>query len=477
MGGGTFAALGLGRNTLQAHRTAMDVVSHNMANSGVDGYSRQEAQYVAQSPYPTRAGMIGNGVDIARFIRHGSTMVERRLDADTSSFYESRDRSAILAQVEVIYSDESYSIGPGMTEFFNSWRSLSQNPASMVGRREVIARGQDVANRINSAAERLLSLRRDQDSDLTAHAQRVTDLADTVARLNREIQQAESGQRPANDLRDERQRAVRGIAELTEIHSYSDADGSILISLRSGASLVSGRRSGRLYTEPDPGNSGLMRVMWENADQDKSIDATRQINGGRMGGLLAARDDFGAGALDRLDRLAFDLAGAVNSVHADGFTLAVDPPLPLVPRTGQEFFAAIGAVSGAALAITVRGDLQSDPRLVAAAVAANTVPGDNRNALALADLELNAVIDGNTPHDYRANQVRRTGDEVSRAVRDQDITQARRNQTTNLRESISGVNIDQELSDLVKIQAAYEAAAKIVTTADEMLQTVLAIKR
>ena len=73
--------------------------------------------------------------------------------------------------------------------------------------------------------------------------------------------------------------------------------------------MVSGRRSGRLYTEPDPGNSGLMRVMWENADQDKSIDVSRQINGGRMGGLLAARDGFGAGALDRLDRLAFDLAG------------------------------------------------------------------------------------------------------------------------------------------------------------------------
>ena len=178
--------------------------------------------------------------------------------------------------------------------------------------------------------------------------------------------------------------------------------------------------------------------------------------------------------------MAFDFVTEVNRVHNGGFTLPVDPGPPpgtLVPRTGQDFFVSLGGVSGAARAMSVNGDVVRDPRLIAAATDVNAVPGDNRNALLLADISNNSVIAGDPPTDYWSNEVRRAGNAVAQANRDRDVTGARLNQTQNLREAVSGVNIDQELSDLVKIQAAYEAAAKIVTTADEMLQTVLAIKR
>ena len=130
-------------------------------------------------------------------------------------------------------------------------------------------------------------------------------------------------------------------------------------------------------------------------------------------------------------------------------------------------------------------DVIDDAALVAAAIDANAAPGDNRNALAIAELEFKGIINGDpiddfaagtSAHDSWANEIRTLGDAASRARRDLQRTETRRDQTQQVRESISGVNMDEELADLVRVQRAFEASAKVVKTADETLQTILSLK-
>ena len=471
---GSFTTLSIGRNSLLAHRTALDSVGHNLANAGVEGYTRQRAHY---SPLPgssSAIGSLGSGVRIDTIQRMGHSLVERRLDQDASDQNEAQARLNFLSQIEVVYTDESWGISTGMTAFFNSFRDLSRNPGSMVQRAEVVARAGDLSRRFQTAADRIESLRSDLDAELSAHAAEITQLSETVADLNREILDIESEAGVANDLRDQRQRVVRRIAELVEIRSHTDSQGHVIIQMSSGHTLVSGRRSGILSTQSNPNNNGLASIMHTDADGTKPADVTDDVNGGELGGKLNARDQVTNSALNQLDALAFSLVEAVNSQHRSGFGLAVggNPP-----TDQQNFFSALAGVPGSAQSIEIDPAVLADVSLVAASSTDVGSPGNNENALALAGLEEAAIINGSRPHDYWSDQVRRVGDQVARAKRDSDNYDARMEQSTALREALSGVSVDEELAELVKVQTSFEASAKVITTADEMLQAILNMKR
>lgn len=500
-----FQALYIGRNSLRAHRTALDVISHNMANSAVPGYSRQLAYYDDAQPNVTPHGFLGNGAQIATVGQNAQVILERRLDQDTSSFHEARARYEFLTQVEVVYTDASFGVGPGITNFFNGWRELSTNPASMVAREEVIARGEDIADRFNLASERLDFLRRDMNGDLAATADLVTRLAENIATLNREIHDAEAGSAQANDMRDARQRMIREISAAVRVQTFTDNEGYVHVVMDHGESLVSGRRSGSLFAEApqaDPNNprdDGLFRIIFRDADQTarrplpKGADVTDQISGGELGGLIQARDRIVGAAFERLDTMVEEFVEKINLFHGQRPDLNDPGPPPGVitafdrdGNPGGDFFIFADPNGSPAQQIRVNPNVVEDAALVAAAVDANSAPGDNRNALAIAELEFKGIISGDplddfasgeSAHDSWANEIRSLGDAASRARRDLQRTETRRDQTQQVRESISGVNMDEELADLVRVQRAFEAAAKVVTTADENLQTILSLKR
>ncbi|HBU49446.1 MAG TPA: flagellar hook-associated protein FlgK [Myxococcales bacterium] len=499
-----FQSLYVGRNSLRAHRTALDVISHNMANAAVPGYSRQLAYYDDAQANSTPQGFLGNGAQIASVGQNAQVILERRLDQDTSSFHEARARYEFLTQVEVVYTDASFGVGPGITSFFNGWRELSTNPASMVAREEVIARGEDIADRFNRASERLDFLRRDMNGDLAATADLVTRLAENIATLNREIHDAEAGSAVANDMRDARQKMVREISAAIRVQTFTDDEGYVHVVMDQGQSLVSGRRSGSLFAEAppaDPNNprdSGLFRIIFRDADQTaqtplpKGADVTDQISGGELGGLIEARDNIVGAAYERLDTMVEEFVEKINLFHSQ----RPDPNNPGPPQgvitafdrdgnQGGDFFVFADANGSPAQQIRVNPTVIENAALVAAAIDANAAPGDNRNALAIAELEFKGIINGDavddfiggtSTHDSWANEIRSLGDAASRARRDLQRTETRRDQTQQVRESISGVNMDEELADLVRVQRAFEAAAKVVKTADETLQTILSLK-
>jgi len=191
--------------------------------------------------------------------------------------------------------------------------------------------------------------------------------------------------------------------------------------------------------------------------------------GGRVKGWLDVRDIDIPDYLNRLDTLAQSLMTEVNTLHAAGYGLD--------GSTGNDFFTAAGAAP--ALNIQVNAAIVLDGRLIAAAQSFDTVPGDkpgdNGNSIAIANLMGARILNGNTAtYDaYYESLIGDVGYEVQQAGAYYEHQSEMVHQLENYRESISGVSIDEEMVNLVKYQNAYQAAAKLISTADEMMQTVL----
>jgi flagellar hook-associated protein 1 FlgK len=244
--------------------------------------------------------------------------------------------------------------------------------------------------------------------------------------------------------------------------------GSVSILLDGGTALVRAEGgTSPLGTSTDP-TTGLVRVTRNVSGLDEDI--TARLRGGSIGGLLAARDGALADALSDLDQLAFDVAGAYSAAHSAGFGLD--------GVAGRRLFEAGATATGAALAFVVSTDVAGQPDRLAAASDPTLVAGDNRNALALTALSSTRfTTSGRTASEALSDLVASVGRAVDGADRDATLLESARSQAWSVRESISGVNSDDEMIALTQYQRAYEASLKVVQTADEMLQELLQMKR
>jgi flagellar hook-associated protein 1 FlgK len=310
------------------------------------------------------------------------------------------------------------------------------------------------------------------DSDLT-HSQQALDLAiaATVTDVNRlsaqllnqKIVSSETGTQNANDFRDQRDLVLKELSELIDLNAFKDASGSVSVLIAGGRPLVSGTASWQLSTELNA--SGLQDVVWLD-DDGNSVNINNDISGGKLKGWIETRDVLIPGFLNRLDALAQTLVTEVNNLHQTGFDLN--------GIAGQVFFDGTGTAAD----IEVNANIVGDPSLIAASfdpLPFPSAPGDNRNAVEIAKLQHQLMMSGNTAtfNDYYSSLVRDVGNEVLKSDSYYTHQSEMLAQLDNYRESISGVSLDEEMINLIKFQNAYAAAAKLVSTADELMQTVL----
>jgi flagellar hook-associated protein 1 FlgK len=178
-----------------------------------------------------------------------------------------------------------------------------------------------------------------------------------------------------------------------------------------------------------------------------------------------------SGFIDQLDTFAKTLVDTVNAQHALGFDLN--------GVAGGDFFAPITATAGAAANVQVDSAVLADPHLIAAAQSAAGAPGDNRNAQALADLQtsVQAALGNRTFKDYFVHLVSDVGQQLQTSQDTNEFQRALFDQTQARRESLSGVNIDEEVTNLIKFQRAFEAASRVISVGDEMYETLVNMVR
>ncbi len=455
--------LGIGASGLRAATLGVNVASQNATNAATEGYSRRS---VVQHPLPGPPRG-GNGVRTDGPMRAADRFIERRVLGATGSEAEASARLAALGPVDAALGEDA-GLGQALDALQASLESLSARPADGPTRTEVLASAEGLAAAFRRTSQALASARVEADLRVEQDVSRVNSLSSEIDALQRAIVTSEVSGDEASDLRDQRDQRVRDLAAIVPIHTVEGPLGSLSVVLAGGISLVRAEGgSSELGTSPDP-TTGAMRVVRDAAGAQEDI--TARIHGGSLGGLLAARDGGIANAIRGLDQLAYDVATAYSAAHAAGFGLD--------GVGARALFDAGAGVTGAALAFSVSSDVAGQPDRLAAATDPTLVAGDNRIALSLTALSTATfATGGQTATGALARLMSQAGQASADASRDQTLLSAAVSQAQAVRESITGVSSDDEMVALMQFQRAFEASLKVVQTADEMLQELLAMKR
>jgi flagellar hook-associated protein 1 FlgK len=464
------AILNNSARSLQAHQAATATAAHNLQNANTPGYARQRAELQATLPAEMGIrGQIGRGVSLLEVSQARDKFVERQMPGAISSQARSSATAHALETMNALDPDAVGGLTSALGEFFAAARAASQNPSEPGLRTALVAAGRTLGFAFNRTAGSIDAARDGIDAEMTGLVAEVNAAASAVARLNKEIKAARASGGEPNDLLDVRQKELDKLAELTGAQAVANATGDITVMIPGGGTLVSGGRSATLGTIANPANGGHLSLTFNATDGSPPVTLPNNMLSGRMGGLLEARDVVLGGAETRVDQLAVDLAGAVNTVHRAGFGLD--------GSTNRDFFATSGTATGAATAFAVDPAIIADPLRIAAAASAATTPGDATNLQALIATESQALSSGVDAGKTFGQIVTDYGAAAANAgaMAQQDGTILSHLQ--DVRESVSGVSIDEELVNLTKAQRAFEAVMKVLTTADEMLATLMSLRQ
>lgn len=473
---GLFGSLNLGQRSLQAHQQAIEVTGHNLANVNQAGYARQRLRIQSSDSLNSAQGSQGTGIQASAIEQLRSQILDGQIADEASTRGSLEAMQQALEQAQSILgqslsrqssstqsADAASQVGDlnelvGLFgDFFNSFQNLSANPTSEDARRDVISKAQSLAGRFNVMDQRLGELQGKLLQSAQTDAKTANQLLADIASLNGEIVRAEGGEPgAANDLRDTRQQKIEELAKYLKITTVEGENGAVDISA-GGASLISeGTLGERLQARTVDG-----RLEVATAQSGMRLD----LDGGSLSGTVQASNGAVAGLRQNLDNLAKSMITQVNGIHRGGYNLN--------GATGQDFFTGTDAAS-----LRVAQALEDDPALIQASGDASA-RSDNQVALALARLASapQASLNNQTFAQNLAEVVSGVSESLASVNSGLDNQKVVADTLQKQRDSVSGVSMDEELTSMVKFQKAFEASAKLITIIDEMLDTVLSLKR
>ncbi|MBM4339167.1 MAG: flagellar hook-associated protein FlgK [Deltaproteobacteria bacterium] len=485
---GISSVLNVAKGALMAQQQSMAVAGHNIANVNTLGYSRQAVLLESSSSFSMARIKIGMGVQVNSVVQYVDQFIERTIRQKVSFLNEYESKAHVLSYMETIFNETS---GQGLTqvinEFWDAWQDLANNPGRIPERTALLEKAEILSRRFNSMRDDLDQSKQNMNLNLGKSIGTLNGVTKKIAELNEKIVLAESSKTPANDLRDQRANLVQKVSELVGTVYLEDDDGSYSVFTTDGTLLVNKNQSWELSQS---GNS----VYWNNIPSDIS----KKLSGGEIGAWLDFRDEVIPQYIANLDELAGTIIFEVNDLHYSGFALndAVGQKTFFVSNTGDNYVAHTpgASFSGAARYIALSTDVKGIPANIAVAGISGGAPGDNENALKILSLQTDASIQIRkwtykdrgetitnslqtaTIDDYYRTFTGEIGILGREFIQNQEFQQAMMDHLTELRDSVSGVNLDEEMTQLIQIQRAHDAAAKLVAIADEMLQSILQMR-
>jgi flagellar hook-associated protein 1 len=455
-----FSPLGIGRSALLAHQRALQVTGANVANVNTPGYSRQRAEFES---IPAGSGF---GVNVDSIERIVDRFLAARSLLQTSTESGARTERELLDRVQTFFPVDGTSIGGAMNDFFTAVSQLSTRPEDIASRNDVLERATALAGRFNRTAQGIAQLQREIDSRLRDEvAEADTQLA-RIAQLNRAVKAAEVTGGSANELRDERDRALEELGQRFEIRGVEQEDGTVDVFLASsGAALVVGQDAARLVVQNGTGNGldGSPLAVVGTLSASGAFITLPGAYGARAGALADLRDTSLPDLSAELDLLATTLRDAVNAVQTAATGRDLDG------NVGTALFAGTGAAD-LAVALT-------DPRGIAAAQ--STDPSDNTNALALVNVQLasQAALGGVTLAEGFGQIQAAVGSAVREATERAAVEEGVASSLRAQRDAVSGVNLEEEFTDLIRFQRGFQAASQLISVSDRLLEELISVVR
>ncbi len=467
----TFATLNLANRALVSQQIAIDITSHNIANTNTDGYSRQAAELIASVPFtlagmsrPQQAGQLGTGVDVANVKRFRDGFVDLQFRQEQQLLGRWETARDELNKVERTLNEPSdEGLASALSKFWNQWSALANNPEGQANRQALAESASTLAKQMNHLYSTLEGQQRNLDTQLQLDVKSVNNLTEQIARLNDQVIRIVGAGDQPNDLRDQRDKLIDDLSKLVNLTYSESANGAVTVNI-GGRTAVYANQSFALKTQ-EVTSSGFSGVYWADSFRNAQVppialDAA-VINGGQMAGVIESRDVRLRDALDGLQSLGATLVTQVNDVHSRGFGSN--------DVTGLPFFTGTGA-DDIAVSDVITGDLDN-----IAAASSQLSPGDGSNALAVHDIQSLLTMNngGATLEDFYAGLVANIGILSQQAQGMAKNETLLRDHLNDQRQSIGGVSLDEETTNLIRYQHAYNAAARVVTTVDEMLDRII----
>jgi flagellar hook-associated protein 1 FlgK len=455
---GTFSSFNTALSALRYNRVAMDTASQNIANVGVDGYTRRRVDAVTAGT-PTKPAMwsrdqgTGGGVRITGVTRMADYLLDlrRRTEHGKQAYLDTRQ--TVLDRLETgIGEPGDDGVAAVLAEFRSAWADLSNTPDSDAARAQVISRGREVADALHLQASNFQSEAADQRVRANALVSEINTIASDLAATNKAIQVANLTNDDAGNLLDQRDQLALRLTELTGGRAEANGTGGLNVSV-GGVELVTGAIAGSLSVA-----SGITPT----GDPDGNpvtFAVTHPINGtapaagltGELGAVTDLLNTTIPAYLTGLGSVAQTLADGINALHQGGYDAT--------GAAGLAFFTYDPADPAGTIAV----NLTQNSEVAASSVAGGVVQGSNADALAAfagADPAYQQLVNG-------------FGTSVASGRRVSASQQMLTEQVDGARDQLAGVNLDEEMLSMVQYQRAYEAAARVMTVVDSMLDTLI----
>ncbi|GGL54564.1 flagellar hook-associated protein FlgK [Sporolactobacillus putidus] len=495
-----FSTLNMMQRTLAVQQEAIQTTGHNISNANTDGYSRQRVNMATWLPYPGiginaagGAGQIGTGVNADSIIRIRDQFVDQQVrDNSNQNGYWSAVNDAYTQMQGIINEPTNTGISSVLDGFWQSLQDLAGNSGTSGTGTVVLQNGKEVADTFNNIARSLGQVQNNFSQQITANTNLINGYSDQINALNKEISTQEANGLITNDLYDQRDALVGKLAQLVNVKVSTVksggnpsplADGKYTIeivdkngnSFNPPATLVDGTALTNTHLQTQITGSGTsapsVQTTLVNLDGTPSGSGTLTNMSGKLQGIIDSYTVDYPSVLKSLDNMASTLATAFNAAYegSAGYN----------PAKGTFF---LGTGSGTspgtvtARNIHVNGGLQGSDVTSAASGAPS---GDNSSATAMANvIAVNTYnVDGSgsstTLKNYLEGLIGQIGVNAQSAGQFVNNTQTMLQAAQNQQSSVSGVSMDEEMTNLIQFQQSYSAAAKVVNTLNTMLDTLI----
>jgi flagellar hook-associated protein 1 FlgK len=457
--GTIMSLMDIAQQALMANQEALNVTGNNVANQNTAGYTRQVVSFQTVDAVTLSGSTYGSGVT-ASATSQRDRVLEQQVQQQTQTQAQSGALESALQQVQNIFglssttsSASSTVLGTAIDSFFSSLSTLASNPSDTATRQNVLTTANSLAAAFNSASNQLSQVSTGLNQQVIGDVSQVNSLTKTIASLNTQIT-ALSPNADAGTLEDQRQQAIAQLSQLVGLDQISTENNGITLTTSNGAVLVSGSQSFSLSTTQVGGTTHILAGVGGQ-------DVTSNLTGGDLGGVLQARDQQLPSYQSALDNLAFAVGTQVNQQNALGVDGNGNP--------GAALFSLPAGSSGAAALFQVA---TADPNAVAAAATGQGSAG-NTNASALANLSSANIVNGQTASGFLASFLGQIGSDTAAATTNNSAQQATLTQLTTQRDSLSGVSLDEEASNLTQYQRAYQAASQVFNIANSIMASAI----
>ncbi|KNF09657.1 flagellar hook-associated protein 1 [Gottschalkia purinilytica] len=454
--------------------------SHNIANANTPGYSKQVARQSASTPhYMSSVGYIGTGTQINLVERIRNNYLDNKYRSESSPLGEWGIKKDALTQIEHIFGEgEDHGLSVNINDFFKTLEKLGTNPSESSHRIAFRESAVSFTKQLNELAQKLYKEQKDLNIEIGGKIKKVNEIGEQIKNINDQIFRLEIDGHPANDLRDQRDLLVDELSKIVDIKTYEE-NGKFIVTV-GGSTLVEHNSARKLKYPPETVPSSidpsidLYKVQWENG-QDVFLKS------GDLKGLLEVRDGDGKNGkyngvpyyLGRLDEFAKVFAEQMNKIHEQGYTLG-NPP-----ENGIKLFENSNGSEIRADNIMVSKKIMEDQKNIATADETNGV--ENKGIVEeLLKLRHKKdffsgpdVTSGGTPEDYITSIISVLGVDSQHTQRMADKQQMIVKNVMQKRDSISQVDPDEEMSDMVRFTQAYNASARMITTFDHIFDVTI----